>query len=121
MVFANSGPTDSTFTLPVWRSSGTGTAFVTTTSSMDEFAMRSYAGPLNRPCVAHAYTFSAPFALSVVAAATSEPAVSIMSSFRMHTLPCTLPMSAVISAWLCFGRSLCMMAMSQSSCSISLK
>ena len=53
--------------------------------------------------------------MSVVAAATSEPAVSIMSSFRMHTLPCTLPMSAVISAWLCFGRSLCMMAMSQSS------
>ena len=62
MVFANSGATESTFTLPVWRASGTGTAFVTTTSSMHEFSMRSYAGPLNRPCVAHAYTCAAPFA-----------------------------------------------------------
>ena len=77
--------------------------------------MRSYAGPLNRPWVAHAYTCAAPLALRVDAAATSEPAVSIMSSLRMHTLSFTSPMSAVISAWLCFGRSLCMMAMSQSS------
>ena len=56
MVCANSGAMESTLILPVWRSSGTGTAFVTTTSSMMELAMRSYAGPLNRPWVAHAYT-----------------------------------------------------------------
>ena len=41
--------------------------------------------------------------------------MSIMSSLRMQILSVTSPMSAVISAWLCFGRSLCMMAMSQSS------
>lgn len=41
MVWANSGPTEITLILPVWRASGTGTALVTTTSSMQEFSMRS--------------------------------------------------------------------------------
>ena len=41
MVCANSGASVTTLILPVWRSSGTGTALVTTTSSMQEFSSRS--------------------------------------------------------------------------------
>lgn len=41
MVCANSGASVTTLILPVWRSSGTGTALVTTTSSMQEFSRRS--------------------------------------------------------------------------------
>ena len=41
MVCANSGAMESTLILPVWRASGTGTALVTTTYSMQEFSKRS--------------------------------------------------------------------------------
>ena len=41
IVCANSGASVTTLILPVWRSSGTGTALVTTTSSMQEFSRRS--------------------------------------------------------------------------------
>ena len=54
MVRAKSGATLSTLILPVWRSSGTGTALVTMHSSMQEFSMRSYAGPEKMPWVAQA-------------------------------------------------------------------
>ncbi len=62
--------------------------------------MRSNALPDKTGWVLVINTRLAPFSKSVFAAAQADPAVSIMSSFRMQILPVTSPISAVISALL---------------------
>ena len=87
--------------------SRSGTVSVTTICAMSsQRSSRSNAGGENRPWVAAAYTLVAPSSRTFFAPSTRVPAVSIMSSIMIATLPCTSPISMVISTSLCSGRCL---------------
>jgi hypothetical protein len=81
---------------------------VITTRSIAAFFNRSIAGPDSTPCVAIAHTSVAPFAFSTSVADTIVPAVSIMSSTRMHWRPLTSPITSRATATFVvpFGRRL---------------
>ena len=66
-------------------SSGIGRVLVTTTSRIGAFFSRSTAGPESRPWVAASTPREAPRSISRLAAQTTVPAVSIMSSTRTQT------------------------------------
>ena len=72
--------------------------------------MRWTAGPERTPCVAQATTLFAPLSASARAAPASVPAVSIMSSMMMQSLPFTSPMRCITSLTLARSRRLSMMA-----------
>src|ERR1019366_7653200 len=74
---------------PTW----TGIVSVTTISSRPDVRRFSNASPENTACVAAAYTRAAPSSLTVLAAALSVPAVSIMSSTITAVLPFTSPIT----------------------------
>jgi hypothetical protein len=70
---------------------------VMTTSVSGDSVMRLTAGPERTPCVAQAATRLAPAFISALAAFTSVPAVSIMSSRMRQRLPSTSPMMFITS------------------------
>ena len=76
----NNGATDSCVTLSNLQFSGNGIVFVTISSLMLEFAMRSLAGSVNTAWVTAAITDLAPNASNALAPSTREPAVSTISS-----------------------------------------
>ncbi len=73
------------------------------------------AWPDNTPCTAQASTRAAPFAFSAEAAFTMVPAVSMMSSCRMHVRPVTSPMTFITSVDPSSERRLSIIASSASS------
>ena len=78
---------------------------VTTIPASGEADRVSNALPEKSPCVATAYTFSAPSSSTVWAAATSVPPVPMMSSTITAHLPWTSPITFPISATPWAGRS----------------
>src|SRR5690606_7901324 len=87
MASAMTRATDSTSSLSICFSAGSGSVFVTTTLLIAEFLSRSIAGPDSTPWVAAAHTWRAPFSSSTSAAATIVPPVSIMSSMSTQVRP----------------------------------
>ena len=93
------------------RPSGAGMVLSSVSSLMGLFAMRSRAGPDSTPCEAQAYTSVAPpISTIALAALQREPAVSTISSNRMHFLPRTSPMTFMTSQQFAFSRRLSTMA-----------
>merc|ERR1719201_2184487 len=84
-----------TILLFVLVSSFRGMVLATTTSSRSEFVMRLLAGPEKTPCDGNAKTRLAPALFSFCAALHSVPAVSIMSSTSMQSLPSTSPTKSI--------------------------
>ena len=100
--------------------SATGMVSRTSSCSIGEASMRSSAGSDRTPCVHAASTRFAPFCWSCSAAMQSVPAVSTMSSSKMHVLPTTLPTSTMAATSLARSRFFEKIAMSVSSALASI-
>src|SRR5262245_19299358 len=111
----SSRATDSTTILSHAAACGdSGIVLVTISLSIGDCSMRSIAGPDSTPWTAHASTCAAPLALSAVAPLVIVPAVSMMSSCKMHVRPSTSPITFITSAVPSSERRLSMMASSAS-------
>jgi len=91
------GATETTLSLPNILSP-MGMVFVIMTCSMGELVSLSTAGPEKTPWVAQASTLLAPLFISMFAAATMVPAVSIRSSTIIASLPSISPTTSKTSA-----------------------
>src|SRR5579859_2384707 len=102
MASPSSNDTDRIVILGSRLRSGIVTVSVTISSSIGELRNRSTAGPVSSACVHAAYTARAPALLTISAAPTIEPAVSISSSTMIADLPRTSPMTPSCSLVLLF-------------------
>ena len=123
MAPARSGAIDMTRSESNCLSSEIGSVLLTITSRTGAFFSRSTAGPESNPWVAAMTTSVAPRSTSRLAALTTVPAVSIMSSTSTHVRPAISPTTSVATATLCtpFGRRLSMNASSTSSRGLELR